>query len=169
MIGFIIKKKNTPIDIMDSTHQIRDQVIVFIVGLLFAIGLMMAGMTRRINILQFLWIGKSWNPQLLFVLGCGVVLNFVTFQYMIRHRKNPMFKGYTLFNPQNNSIDMRLLSGAFIFGLGWGIGGLCPGPFLALFPTFTIPINVVWGVCLVIGQFLASYVADKLDKNAKKN
>ncbi len=53
---------------------------------------------------------------------------------------------------------MRLVSGAVIFGLGWGIGGLCPGPFLVLFPTFTIGINVIWGVALVGGQFTAAKV-----------
>ncbi len=90
IIGFIVKKKTTAEDIMNVRFQVRDQLIVFLVGVLFAIGLMMSGMTRRINILQFLWIGNSWNPQLLFVLGAGVVFNFITFQYMIRQRKNPL-------------------------------------------------------------------------------
>lgn len=149
---------------MDHSYQIRDLAIVFIVGLLFSVGLMMAGMTRRINILEFLWIGNSWNPQLMFVLGCGVTVNLFTFQYMIRHRKTPICQGYSLFNPNNNSIDKRLVLGAFIFGLGWGIGGLCPGPFIVLFPTFTVGINVIWGVSLVIGQILAAKTAEMLDK-----
>lgn len=62
----------------------RDNGISFLVGFLFGIGLLVAGMTRRRNILSFLWIGKDWNPSLLFVLGCGVIINFLVFNYMIR-------------------------------------------------------------------------------------
>lgn len=65
---------------------LRDNGISFLVGLLFGIGLLVAGMTRRRNILQFLWLGKDWNPSLLFVLGCGVFINLIVFNYMIRVR-----------------------------------------------------------------------------------
>lgn len=69
-----------------------------------------------------------------------------------------------MFNPTNTQIDWKLVFGAFVFGLGWGIGGLCPGPFLMLFSVFTIQIQVVWGICLVIGMFLASWLATALEK-----
>jgi len=63
-----------------------DQIVTFITGLLFGMGLMIAGMVRRINILGFLGLGRDWNPSLLFVLGCGVLVNLVTFSYMIHYK-----------------------------------------------------------------------------------
>lgn len=56
------------------------------VGLIFGLGLMISGMTRRIKIMRFLQIGKDWDPSLLFVLGAGVLVNLITFNYMIRVR-----------------------------------------------------------------------------------
>jgi uncharacterized membrane protein YedE/YeeE len=70
-----------------------------------------------------------------------------------------------LFNPANNAIDWKLVVGAFSFGLGWGISGLCPGPAIVQFSVFTLQIQVVWFGCLVIGQQLASF----LDKFTQKN
>lgn len=58
--------------------------ITFLVGLIFGIGLLVAGMVRRSNILSFLGLGTDWNPSLLFVLGCGVLINLVTFNYMLK-------------------------------------------------------------------------------------
>lgn len=127
-------------------------------GFLFATGLVVAGMCRRRNILQFLWIGKDWNPSLLFVLGCGAIVNLIVFQYMIRVKKVPYY-GEKLFDPAHQRIDWKLVVGSICFGLGWGIGGLCPGPSLALFPVFTLQINVVWFICMLIGM----YGAYKLD------
>ena len=137
-----------------------DQAIVFLVGILFASGLMLAGMSRRINIIQFLQINQYWDPALLFVLGCGLAVNLVTFTLM--RRKGTSLNGNKVFDPKNNKIDLQLVGGAFCFGLGWGIGGLCPGPFLVLFPVFTVPIQVLWGVALVVGQLLAKFVSDQL-------
>jgi len=72
--------------------------------------------------------------------------------------------GCKLFNPKNNTIDWKLLCGALCFGLGWGIGGLCPGPVIILFSVFTLQIGLVWFGCFVVGQFIASW----LDKTTSK-
>ena len=72
-----------------------------------------------------------------------------------------------MFDPKNNKIDLQLVCGAFCFGLGWGIGGLCPGPFLVLFSVFTIPIQLLWGISLVLGQLLANFVSEKLKERKK--
>lgn len=79
---------------------LRDNFISLAVGLLFGLGLAVAGMTRRRNIMQFLWMGKDWNPSLLFVLGCGVIVNLISFNYMIRVKKTSLL-GEKLFNPDN--------------------------------------------------------------------
>lgn len=69
---------------MTSKEIVIDQVITFLVGLLFGVGLLVSGMVRRSNILGFLALGENWNPSLLFVLGCGVLVNLATFNYMLR-------------------------------------------------------------------------------------
>ncbi len=79
---------------------VKDQIITFIVGIIFGSGLLVAGMVRRSNIIGFLGLGKEWNPSLLFVLGCGVIVNLIIFNYMIRVRKVSIL-GHKLFNPQS--------------------------------------------------------------------
>ena len=68
--------------------------------------------------------------------------------------------GNKVFDPRNNTIDLQLIGGALCFGLGWGIGGLCPGPFLCLWTVFTVPIQVIWGISLIIGQLLANQLGE---------
>jgi hypothetical protein len=68
--------------------------------MIFGSGLLVAGMVRRSNIIGFLGLGKEWNPSLLFVLGCGVIVNLIIFNYMIRVRKVSIL-GHKLFNPQS--------------------------------------------------------------------
>ena len=128
--------------------------IVTLVGVIFAIGLMVSGMSRRENILNFLQFSNNWNPALLFVLGCGVTFNVITFT--IIRKKGTSINGNRVFDPQNPNIDWQLVLGAFSFGLGWGIGGLCPGPFLVLFTVFTVPITITT-IFFITFHFLATF------------
>lgn len=93
----------------------------------------------------------------MFVLGCGLLVNTITFTIM--RKRGLSVNGSKVFDPKNNVIDVQLVCGAACFGLGWGIGGLCPGPFFVLFSVFTVPIQVLWGAGLVIGMVVASKVA----------
>lgn len=99
------------------------------------------------------------------VLGCGLLVNFITFNVM--RKKGTSLNGNQVFDPKVNTIDWKLFFGAFCFGLGWGLGGLCPGPFLVLFAVSTIPIQVFWGVGLVIGMFVAHSIT-KISKKTEK-
>lgn len=76
--------------------------------------------------------------------------------------------GGKLFNPDNKKIDLKLCVGAFCFGLGWGIGGLCPGPAIMQFSVFTLQIQVVWFGCMVLGMYLAKF-SDKFFDSEKKS
>ena len=116
-------------------------------------------MIRRTNIIGFLALGKDWNPSLIFVLGCGVAVNLVVFTYMLKFSNGPIFGG-KLFNPSNTVIDIRLVGGAICFGLGWGIGGLCPGPAIMQTPIFTIDVHLIWLPFFFLGKF----IANKLNK-----
>jgi uncharacterized membrane protein YedE/YeeE len=115
-------------------------------------------MSRRENVLGFLQIGPKWNPSLLLVLGCGVGVNLISFAIM-RKRKVSL-NGNKVFDPKDKDqvVDWKVLVGGFCFGLGWGLGGLCPGPFYVLFAVFTVPIQVLWGSGFVIGAIVAAKV-----------
>ena len=68
--------------------------------------------------------------------------------------------GNQLFNPKGADVDWKLLLGAACFGLGWGIGGLCPGPAIMQLAVFSVPVHVIWFGCLLLGM----WVAKKLDE-----
>ncbi|WP_343683345.1 DUF6691 family protein [Acinetobacter baylyi] len=105
-------------------------ILAFISGSIFSLGLMISGMSNPEKVLSFLDIFGTWDVSLAFVMLGAILVAFVPFQKAMRH---PV----TLFNekielPQNNQIDKKLLAGAFIFGIGWGIAGICPAPALTL-------------------------------------
>jgi hypothetical protein len=98
-------------------------------GLLFGLGLAISGMTDRFVVLGFLDVAGDFNPQLAFVLAAAVAVTAVTFRLILR-RSGPLVSGRFRL-PAITMIDWRLLTGAAIFGVGWGLAGFCPGPALA--------------------------------------
>jgi hypothetical protein len=84
IVGGYVKSKTDHHKKPTKNEIVSDQLITFIVGILFGCGLLLSGMVRRVNILGFLEIKEGWNPSLLLVLGCGVALNLCTFNYMLR-------------------------------------------------------------------------------------
>ena len=164
IVGYFCYPKEADFSIAEY---LKEYVVVFMVGLIFGLGLMISGMTRRTKIMNFLQISSNWDPSLLMVLGAGVMVNLFTFNYMIHVKKRAVFGG-ELFNPSNSTIDWKLVGGAFCFGLGWGIGCLCPGPFIMLFSVFTLQIQVVWGLCLFLGMFLANWLGNRIDAKPKQ-
>ncbi len=103
-----------------------DQIfIAFLVGFLFAIGLAFAGMTQPHIVIGFL-DPMNWNPTLVFVMIGAISVHSVSFLF-IKKRKTPFLDSKWHISPARK-IDRRLILGALIFGLGWGLGGYCPGP-----------------------------------------
>ena len=98
-------------------------------GALFGIGLAMSGMTDPRRVLGFLDLFGDFDPTLLFVLGGAVMTTVVLFRFVLRRGSPVLASTFHLSNLRH--IDRRLLGGAAIFGVGWGIAGYCPGPALA--------------------------------------
>jgi uncharacterized membrane protein YedE/YeeE len=98
----------------------------FIVGLIFGIGLLISGMTQPEKIFGFLDLTGRWDPSLIFVMGGGLVVAAAGFFFAGRRGKSLL--GDPLSLPMKKQIDPRLLAGATIFGVGWGLAGVCPAP-----------------------------------------
>lgn len=101
-------------------------VSAFVTGLVFAIGLGISGMTDTTKVLGFLTLNADWNPALILVMGGAIAVHAVVYQIATR-RSSPLFtEAFSI--PSRRDIDGRLIGGALLFGLGWGLGGVCPGP-----------------------------------------
>jgi len=102
-----------------------------LIGLVFGLGLVVSGMINPKKVLGFLDIFGDWDASLAFVMGGAVVVTFFGFRWIGRAGK-PWFD-LTYKIPNLSQIDAKLISGAILFGIGWGLVGLCPGPAIAAF------------------------------------
>lgn len=98
-------------------------------GLLFGLGLDLAGMTRPAVVLDFLDVFGQWDPRLAFVMGGAVLTTAIGYGWVLR-RPHPLLEDRFQL-PGTHRFDARLVGGAALFGIGWGIAGYCPGPALA--------------------------------------
>lgn len=100
----------------------KPQAVAAISGALFAVGLALSGMTDPGKVLGFLDVAGAWDPSLAFVMGGAVGLHFVWLRFFARAPSSPA---------PSRKVDARLVGGAAIFGVGWGLSGYCPGPALS--------------------------------------
>ncbi len=125
--------------------------IAFIAGLTFGFGLLVSGMSSPDKVLAFLDLAGAWDPSLAFVMG-GAVLTATPLFWLAARRQAPL-AGARYDKPDTRLIDRRLIVGAILFGLGWGIAGICPGPAvvdLVLAPAAALPfvLAMVAGIVL---------------------
>ena len=97
-------------------------------GLVFGLGLIVAGMANPAKVLAFLDLAGAWDPSLAFVMGGAIGVGFVAF--FIARQRTVSFLGEEMKLPTARHIDRRLVFGSVAFGIGWGIAGFCPGPAL---------------------------------------
>lgn len=120
-------------------------------GALFGLGLAVSQMAIPAKVLGFLDVAGNWDPSLLFVLGGAVAVTAIAFRFILRMPK-PLFDAS--FEPQpKGRIDARLLSGAGIFGIGWGLAGYCPGPGIVSLARFA-PDAYVFVIAFLAGSFV---------------
>lgn len=106
----------------------RQRLFEFAAGLLFGLGLILAGMTDPGKVQGFLDVSGAWDPSLAFVMGGAVLVSFFAFALARRRARN--FLGGVMQLPTRRDIDRPLVVGSLVFGIGWGLAGFCPGPAL---------------------------------------
>jgi uncharacterized membrane protein YedE/YeeE len=123
----------------------RENLISLAVGFVFGIGLAISGMTQPGKVIGFLDFTGNWDPSLIFVMGGGTGVYMLLYR-LILSNEQPRFTS-TFQLPTSQVIDRPLIVGAVIFGLGWGLGGFCPGPGLtSIFSGNVNPILFVIGM-----------------------
>ena len=100
-----------------------------VAGALFGIGLVLSCMTDPQRVIGFLDVLGDFDPTLAFVLGGAVLVTLMTFRFILRMKKPILAARFEL--PQKDAIDAKLIIGAALFGVGWGLAGYCPGPAIA--------------------------------------
>ena len=121
-------------------------------GLVFGTGLVLSGMSDPAKVLNFLDLAGAWDPSLAFVMAGAVAVTFIGYR-LVQERPRPYF-AERFHMPTARDIDAPLLAGAAFFGLGWGLGGYCPGPAvtaLALGAKGTL----VFVPCMLVGMWAA--------------
>lgn len=113
-------------------------VVAYVSGVLFAVGLAISGMTHPSKVLAFLDFAGDWDPSLALVMGSGVLVNLVFFQLATRRGAPLLAPSFSL--PAKTAVDASLLGGAALFGVGWGLGGFCPGPAIVSIVTGATPV-----------------------------
>lgn len=106
-----------------------------VAGLLFGSGLLVSGMTNPATVLAFLDVAGDWNPALAFTMAGAILVAAPAFHFVRRSRRSLL--GAEVRLPNRTLIDSPLLVGSAVFGVGWGLSGICPGPGLLLLATGT--------------------------------
>lgn len=131
----------------------------FVTGLVFAIGLGISGMTDTTKVIGFLTLNSEWNPALMLVMGGAIAVHAVVYLFATK-RKSPLFtESFSI--PSRRDINGRLIGGAILFGLGWGLGGVCPGPGLVSLFGGDTEIYVFVGM-MAVGMLIFQQIQQRL-------
>ena len=105
----------------------------FVAGLIFGLGLLLAGMANPAKVLGFLDLAGAWDPSLALVMVGAIGVALLPFTWARRQSRSLL--GAAMQLPQKRELDRRLILGSLVFGIGWGIAGICPGPGVAILLT----------------------------------
>jgi uncharacterized membrane protein YedE/YeeE len=132
--------------------------VTFGAGVLFAVGLVISGMTQPSKVVGFLDFFGRWDPSLAFVMGGAVIINAILFRFIVK-RQRPFYEP-EFHLPTRNDLDWRLIVGGGLFGIGWGLAGYCPGPGITSLASLQSPA-IVFVAAMAVGMLLFS-VFDKV-------
>ncbi|WP_417242568.1 DUF6691 family protein [Celeribacter sp.] len=133
--------------------------LTYLTGLVFGVGISMSGMANPAKVINFFDVFGTWDPSLAFVMGGAVVVTFFGYRAVFKRFETPAFE--PVFNvPTSRVIDARLIGGSAVFGIGWGIAGFCPGGALPAIGTLD-PAVLIFFAALVVGIFMAKFMMQR--------
>jgi uncharacterized membrane protein YedE/YeeE len=137
-----------------------------IAGIVFGLGLTISQMVNPDKVLSFLDIFGNWDPSLAFVMGSALAVTALGYRFILKQDKPDFEEKFDL--PTNTKIDKELAAGAILFGMGWGLVGLCPGPAIAAisiggFQSLIFIVAMVSGMALF--EIINKQILSKLQSN----
>ena len=130
-------------------------IVALVAGIVFGLGLAVAQMTNPDKVLAFLDVAGAWDPSLILVMGAAVAVSMAMFRLVLK-RPQPVFET-RFYLPTRELIDRRLLGGAAVFGIGWGLIGFCPGPAISSL-AFGHTESFVFVAAMLVGSAAARFV-----------
>ena len=134
------------------------RLISLLSGIIFGLGLTISGMVNPQKVLGFLNLFDKWDPSLIFVM-VGAIIIFAPLHFIFKKKSRPIL-AKNFISIQNKNIDKKLLIGSGLFGTGWGLAGLCPGPAIASI-SFLNPSSLIF----VLFMFVGFFIANRIEKN----
>tara|TARA_Y100000590_G_scaffold441064_1_gene567241 strand:+ start:734 stop:1138 length:405 start_codon:yes stop_codon:yes gene_type:complete len=133
-----------------------NKLVALFCGTIFGIGLVISQMINPAKVLGFLNVFGEWDPSLAFVMIGALIISSPLF-HLFKNKEKPIF--YTSFSiSENKEIDKRLIFGSILFGAGWGLAGLCPGPAIS-----SIALINISSVTFVFSMLIGFYIASKIN------
>ena len=131
-------------------------VLAFVFGSIFSVGLMFSGMSNPEKVLDFLDLFGEWDASLAFVMMGAIAVAFIPFQKAVRANQPKTVFNEPIDLPSNQKIDKKLMTGALLFGTGWGIAGVCPAPSFTL-----IGLGYYQGLYFIIAMLFGVWIHRK--------
>jgi len=136
----------------------KSAVTSFFAGIVFALGLGISGMTRPIKVIGFLDFFGQWDASLAFVMIGAIAVYFVAYR-ISRRMSSPVLEAKFSI-PSRADFDARLIAGAAVFGIGWGLGGFCPGPAITSLASGAAPV-AVFVAAMAAGIYLHGWISGR--------
>ena len=131
-----------------------------ICGFLFGLGLAISEMVNPAKVLGFLDVTGNWDPSLIFVMAAGLAVTMLAFRFILKQPR-PLFESQFHLPSQSKTIDRQLITGAAIFGIGWGLVGYCPGPAIA-----SLAYGQTETVIFLVAMMAGLYVSRRFRRSA---
>mgnify|MGYP006163237947 FL=1 len=132
-----------------------EKIFSLLSGIIFGVGLVISGMTNPEKVIGFLSITHNWDASLIFVMG-GAIFITAPFFYLLKNRNKSLLE-LDINLPQKKDLDKKLIIGSSLFGIGWGLVGLCPGPAVSSLALFE-PITLIFLVAMYLGVLANKYI-----------
>ena len=129
-----------------------------IAGIIFGIGLTISGMVNPKKVLGFLIIFEAWDPSLMLVM-IGAILIFSPLHFTFKRKSRPIFAKFFIL-PKKKNIDKNLIIGAVMFGAGWGLAGLCPGPAISSMSFLNTSVYL-FVLFMFLGFYLGNFILSR--------